>query len=45
MINCANSGSYVTSTFDKSSKKQFDDFTFFPVFVNFDLPNVLKIQF
>ena len=45
VINCANFGNYVTSTFDKNSKKRFDDFTFFPVFDNFDQPNDLKIQF
>ena len=44
MINCANFGNYITSTFDKNSKKRFDIFTFFPVFDNFDLPNDLKIQ-
>ena len=44
VINSANLGIYVTSAFDKNSKKQFADFTFPPVFDNFDLPNDLKIQ-
>ena len=41
VINCAN---FANCTFDKNSKKRFDNFAFSPVLDNFDLPNDLKIN-